>query len=556
MATGSKKGGGGQRKAGAQQRQITASWKKLLSRIPGYDPIATAQDQYFDAKKAQHVLDFFTTCLKHVKGELAGEPFLLMPWQQSILANMFGWLNPDGTRRYREVLLFVPRKQGKSFLAAGIVLYVLFCDGEFGSEIYGAAAEKEQATLIFQHVKGMILQEEEFLTRCKIYDAAKSVVIEATNSSYKVLASGAPAKHGFNSNLIIIDELHAQPNRELVDVLMTSTGSRRQPLVIHVTTSDFQRPSICNEKHDYARKVRDRIIDDASFLPIIYEAPIDADWTNEKVWAAANPCLGHSLSLDYMRRECQRALQTPSYQNTFKRLHLNMQTAQDVCWIDIAAWDACYDTKVHRDKLTSRVCFAGLDLATVSDLCALELYFPEEKAILSYFWIPEETADLRLERSRVPYPAWIQQGYITATEGNVTDYDIIRRDINRLCEHFHIKELAIDRWNSTQLQTQLLGDGIDVIPFGQGFSSMSAPTKELERLILSRELRHDGNPVLRWCMNNVMIETDAGGNIKPSKQKSSEKIDGCVALIMAIGRAIVQPDIPPSVYETRGLLRV
>lgn len=540
------------------ERLPTKAWQKLLTHIPGYDACVTAGNCTFDHVAAQDVLDFFPLCLKHVKGEKAGQAFDLLPWQKSILAHIYGWKKPDGTRRYREVFLFIPRKQGKTFLAAGIVLYTLFCDGEQGSEIYGAAADREQATLVFQHVKGMVLQEPEFSTRCKIYETVKSVVIEATSSSYKVISADANTKHGFNSNLIIIDELHAQPNRELVDVLMTSTGSRRQPLVIHVTTSDFERPSICNEKYDYACKVRDGIIDDPSFLPIIYEAPRDADWTSEKVWKAANPCLGHSLSLDYMRRECQRAIDTPSYQNTFRRLHLNQRTSQDVLWIDLAAWDACLDgASADPDELTSQICYAGLDLASVSDLCALTLYFPVTKAVLAFFWVPEETADLRLERARVPYPSWIQQGYITATEGNVTDYDVIRRDINLLTERFDIHELAIDRWNSTQLQIQLVGDGINVIPFGQGFSSISAPAKELERLVLNHELKHDGNPVLRWCISNVMIEEDAGGNIKPSKRKSTEKIDGVVALVMAIGRAIVQPDGHyESVYERRGLLTI
>lgn len=536
---------------------LSKKWKTLLQRIPGYDPVSTTGLCTFDSQSAQEVLDFFPTCLQFIEGSVAGQPFVLERWEQAILANIFGWRRPDGTRRYRESFIFVPRKNNKTPLMAGVVLYVLFCEKEEGLQIYSAAADKDQAALVYRHAKGMVLAESELSTRCKIYSAVKSIVIESTNSSYKVLSADSDTKHGFNSNLVIIDELHAQPNRNLTDILITGTASRKQPLVIYITTSDFERPSICNEKYDYACKVRDGIIEDQSFLPVIYEAPHDADWTSQKVWAIANPNLGKSVSLEYMRHECQRAIETPSYQNTFKRLHLNMRTQQDVCWLDMGSWDACYSHEVSPEELASQICYAGLDLASVSDLCALELYFPEQKAVLSFFWVPGETADLRLERARVPYPSWIDQGYITATEGDVTDYDVIRCDINLLAERFDIREVAIDRWNSTQLQIQLMGDGIEVVPFGQGFSSISAPAKELERLIRSKELKHDGNPVLRWCMNNVMIEEDAGGNIKPSKRKSTEKIDGCVALVMAIGRAIVQPEgREGSVYETRGLLRV
>ena len=536
--------------------ELAKKWQILLRTIPGYDSFVTAGSCVFDPRAAQEVLDFFPTCLKFIEGTVAGEPFRLERWEQAILANIYGWKKPDGTRRYREVFIFVARKNNKTPLMGGVVIYTLFCDKEEGLQIYSAAADKDQAALVYRHAKGMVLAEPELSTRCKIYSAVKSIVIESTNSSYKVLSADSETKHGFNSNLVIIDELHAQPNRELVDILITGTASRRQPLIIYTTTSDFERPSICNEKYDYACKVRDGIIADPAFLPVIYEAPRDADFTDRKIWAMANPNLGKSVTLEYMERECKRAIETPSYQNTFKRLHLNMRTNQDISWIDIATWDACYDPEVTPEELTSEICYGGLDLASVSDLCALELYFPESKAVLSYFWIPEESADRRLERARVPYPSWIEQGYITATDGDVTDYDVIRRDINLLIERFDIRELAIDRWNSTQLQIQLLGDGIDVVPFGQGFSSISAPAKELERLIRNKELRHDGNPVLRWCMNNVMIEEDAGGNIKPSKRKSTEKIDGCVALVMSIGRAIVALPRGQSVYETRGLLHV
>lgn len=455
--------------------------------------------------------------------------------------------------------------------AAGVLLYLLLDDDEPGMELYSAATDKEQASLIFQHAKGMVLQDAELNATLKIYEVAKSIVFEQRLSSYKVISHEAKSKHGYNSHGVVVDELHAQPDRELVDVLVTSTGARRQPLVMYTTTSDYARPSICNEKYEYASKVRDGILADATFLPVIYEAPSTWEgqmcdyltpeyYANEAIWRVANPNLGVSLSLEYMRQQCRVAQETPGFLNTFLRLHLNIRTQSDVAHYSMPQWDACQsldDPETFREKLRGRPCYAGLDLASTSDLCALVLLFPEDgNALLAYFWLPEDTAFIRERRNNVPYPAWVNQGYIKTTSGNVADYDQIREDILELGTQYQIKELAYDRWNATHLITQLTNEGIQAFGFGQGFASMSAPMKELDKYLAGQELRHDGNPVARWCMSNVMAEHDAADNIKPSKAKSSEKIDFCVALIMSIGRAIVREQEGPSIYETRGLIRV
>lgn len=548
-----------------KQKPISSQWANVIRGIPGYDPIGTAGSCVFDGGEAKRRLDFCKQYVTHVKGEMGGQPFVPEPWERSIIANIFGWKRLDGTRRYREVFLFTPRKNGKTFITSEIIASIFFQDDEHGMEIYSAAADREQASLVFAQVEGMILQNPELSSLCQIYKTARSVVRDNRASSYKVISADANTKHGFNSHCVVIDELHAQPNRELVDVLITSTGARRQPLILHVTTSDFERPSICNEKYDYACKVRDGIIVDPSFLPIIYEAPKawggeTCDYTNPTyyanpaIWKHANPNLGVSLSLEYMERECKRAQETPSYLNTFLRLHLNVKTAQDVAWLDMTQWDACYDPTLMAEELKGQPCWAGLDLASTSDLCALVLVFPEQgNAILPFFWLPYDTAVIRERRNRVPYPSWVRQGFIRTTDGNVTDYDVLRRDILELAERYDIQELAIDRWNSSQLQTQLAAQNIEIVPFGQGFASMSAPTKEAERLVLAKELRHNGNPVLRWNMANVMIETDAAANAKPSKKKSAEKIDGAVSLVMALGRAMVRPENTGSIYEQRGI---
>lgn len=521
----------------------------LLRQIPGYDPYATAGGCRFDDQAARRALDFFPRFLTHVKGALARQPFILEPWQQAIIANLFGWKRPDGTRRYREAFVFVPRKNGKSILIAGIVNLFLFTDNEPGAEVYSAAAEREQARLVFEMARGMIENSPELLKRASLYKY--SIVVGS--GSYKAISADAHTKHGFNTHLAVIDELHAQHDRELVDVLSTSTGARRQPLILHITTSDFERPgSICNEKHDYAGKVRDGIIHDNSFLPVIYEASRDDDWTLPETWAKANPNLGVSVSEEYLRRECEKAQETPAYENTFKRLHLNIRTEQDIRWLAMEKYDAC---DAELPELDGRQCYAGLDLANTKDVAALVLAFQVDEcyALLPRFWVPEESIAERSRRDRVPYDIWAKQGWITATPGNVIDYEYIRQTVNELGKRYQILEIAADRWNATQLIQQLAGDGFTIFPFGQGFKDMTAPTKQFDTLVTSGRLIHGANPVLRWMASNTSVEQDAAGNLKPSKKKSSEKIDGIVAAVMALGRAMVAvpPPVIPEGYEVR-----
>jgi phage terminase large subunit-like protein len=515
----------------------SVDWETVLRLIPGYDPFATAGECRFDEEAADQVVGFFSDCLVHVKGEWAGHKIVLAPWQQAVVGNLFGWKRPDGTRRFREALIFVPRKNGKTVLASGLALYAFFCDGEPGSEIYCAAADREQAKLLWDVSRRQILAEPTLAQACKLYQ--HSIVIDSMGSSFKAISADAHTKHGYNSHFVVVDELHAQPTSELVDVLLTSTGARRQPLIVYLTTSDFERPSVCNEKHEYASKVRDRVIDDPSFLPVIYEASRDDDWTDPDVWARVNPNLGVSLSREYLERECRRAKEQASYVNTFKRLHLNVKTEADVAWLSMEQWDAC-DGAVDLEALRGRPCFAGLDLASVSDLTAFVLLFPEDdNAVLPFFWVPRATALKRQDKAIQPcYMTWSQQGCMELTPGNVCDYDCVRAKINELGELYDIRGIAFDRWGATQLSTQLEGDGFDMVSFGQGYASLSAPSKETEKLVIGGQFHHGGHPVLRWNAANAMLETDAAGNIKPSKKKSTDKIDGIVALVMALGLAI------------------
>lgn len=532
----------------ASSKLPNKTWQKLLRQVPGYDPIASAGDCWFDASAAQTALDFFPECLKFIEGDRAGHPFDLEPWQQAIVANLFGWKRPDGTRRYRECFIEVPRKNGKTPFAAGILLECASCDGEPGAQLYSAAAEREQAALIFRHASEMIAREPELASRCRVYRTFKSIEFGG-GSFYRALSADAETKHGYNSHVVVVDELHAQPNRDLVDVLRTSTGTRKQPLIVYITTAGYDRHSICYEIYDYACRVRDGIVSDASFLPVIYEAAEGDDWTDPAIWRKANPNLGVSVSLDYLERECARAKETPVYENTFRRLHLNQWTEQDVRWLPMDKWDTCTGNIGHGD-LEGCECYGGLDLSSTTDTSAFVLYFPAEHACLRWTWIPGDNAHQRERRDRVPYVTWARQGLVELTPGNVIDYDYIRAKVGELGKVYRIKEIAFDRWNASQLVQQLMGDGFEMVEFGQGFASMSAPSKELEKLVLQGQLQHGGDPVLRWMASNAAAEIDAAGNVKPSKKKSTERIDGIVALVMAIGRAIVQPVQQRSAIES------
>ena len=513
---------------------------------------------WFDAAAAELACDFFPTYLVHVKGELAGKPLALDEWQKErIIRPMFGWKRQDGTRRYRTVYIEIPRKNGKTTLLAGIALILLLVDREPGAEVYSAAADRDQAAIAFNVASQMVEAHPALAERCEVLK--KVITSHGGANVYRVLSADVKTKHGFNGHGVLVDELHAQPNRDLWDVLTTSTGARRQPLTVAITTAGYDRHSICWEQHEYACKVRDGIIEDDSFLPIIFAADPDDDYTDPKVWAKANPGLGTSIREEYLAAECKKAQETPAYQNTFRRLHLNQWTEQATRWIDMTTWDEGAKP-VPEFALRGRTCYAGLDLSSTTDITALALLFPpgddgDPWELLLRFWMPEANIAKRARQDRVPYDQWVREGHIKATPGNIIDYDFIRAQVTELVEQFQIAEIAIDRWNSSQITTQLMADGMTLVPYGQGFKDMAQPTKDFEALVVGRRLLHGGNPVLRWMASNVAVLQDPAGNLKPDKGKSSERIDGIVAAIMALGRATVG-DRGTSVYETGGISSV
>lgn len=488
--------------------------------------------------------------LTHTKGPFAQQPFDLRPWQVKILKQLFK-TRRDGLRQYRTCLLMLPRKNGKTELAAALAIYFLLFDGEIGGEVYSAAADKDQAALVFNVAAQMIRNDPELEATVEIIDSQKRIVHRSSGSFYRAISAEAYSKHGFNASVVIYDEIHAAQSRELWDVLSTSQGARAQPMMIAITTAGYDRHSILWELYSHAKKVAEHPALDPTFLPILYEAPIDADWTDEKVWKKANPALGDFRSLEEMRTAAARAAEIPAQENNFRRLYLNQWTEQAARWISMPAWDACCVASRRMD-LRGRRCFVGMDLSSTKDLTALVAVFPDEDGfdVLAEFFVPADNIKERATRDRVPYDQWKREGVLTATPGNVVDYEAVRQTLKDWAAEFQIRTIAFDPWNATDLVTRLQEqDGFTCVPMRQGFASLSAPTKALEKAILSKALRHDGHPVLRWNISNVSVEPDPAGNVKISKKVSTERIDGVAALVMAVDQMERNSGVKPPEFK-------
>ncbi len=531
-----------------------------MRKLENYTPTKfMAETSHYDASKADFAVNFIQN-LRHTKGRWAGKPFELIDWQEQIIRDLFGIIKPNGYRQFNTAYIEIPKKCGKSELAAAVANYLSFGDDEMGAEIYGCAADRQQASIVFNVAADMIRMCSFLYQNSKILDASKRIMVPETSSFYQVLSAEAPTKHGFNVHGVIFDELHAQPNRNLFDVMTKGSGdARTQPLYFLITTAGNDTNSICYEIHQKALDILEGRKVDPTFYPVIYGAAESEDWTSPKVWAKANPSLGITIDIEKVKAACESAKQNPAEENSFRQLRLNQWVKQESRWLSVRKWDEC---KVDFDEadLEGRICYGGLDLSSTTDLTAFVLTFPpidddDKYFVLPYFWVPEETIDLRSRRDHVPYDTWARRGLLNVTAGNVVDYAAIEQFIAELAERYRIAEISFDRWNATYLTQRLEGEyDFTMVQFGQGFSSMSAPTKELERLILERKLAHNGNEILRWNVDNLVVETDAAGNIKPSKRKATEKIDGVVALIMSLSRATINSAGQSSVYDSRGLL--
>jgi len=478
---------------------------------------------------------FFERGLVHVKGEWAGRPFLLQPWQANdIIKPLFGWKRvADGLRKYRTVYCEIPKKNGKSSLAAGVALFLLFADDEPGAEIYSAAADRDQAGIVFRLAKQMVeaspvLRDIAIIRRNFIRPKGKG-------SIYKVVSADAFRAHGPNLHGIIFDELHTQRRRDLWDTLTAGVASRRQPVTFAITTAGDNEESICWEQHEYSRQVKEGVIDDPEHLSIIYSAKKKDNWKNEKVWAKCNPGYGDQVKVDYLRSAARKAEASPEYENTFRRLHLNQWTKQSVRWLKMSDWKQC-QKKYNITKFYGQTVIAALDLSIKRDLTALVLaMIDDEKAWLwPIIYIPADDIKEHERQDRAPYRKWVKQGYLKAIPGRVIDQRVIRQEVKDLAEHMTIKEIPYDPYNADQL-TMTLGeeDGFTMVEFRQGTLTMSPACKSFLTKIKICSILHPGNPVLNWMADNISVRTDAKGNILPDKRRSGGKIDGIVASIMA-----------------------
>ena len=478
-----------------------------MRKLKKYTPTKfMAKGSYYDKAAADYAVSFIEQ-LRHTKGEFYNQPFELIDWQERIIRDIFGTIRADGYRQFNTAYIEISKKSGKSELAAAVALYMLCADGEQRAEVYGCAADRDQASLVFDVSCDMVRLCPALRKRCDIRPSRKTIHFTPTNSTYKALSADVAGKSGVNVSALIFDELWVQKDRKFFDMMTKGTSdARKNPLHFIITTAGNDTHSICYELHQKAMDIISGRKVDPTFYPCIYGAAENEDWTDPKVWKKANPSLGITIGMDKVQAACNSAMQNPGEENAFRQLRLNQWVKQAVRWMPMEKWDKC-------------------------------------------------AFDLRVKRDHVPYDIWERQGFLETTEGNVVHYGYIEKFIERLGERFNIREIAFDRWGAVQMVQNLEGMGFTVVPFGQGFKDMSPPTKELMKLTLEQRIAHGGHPVLRWMMDNIFIRTDPAGNIKADKEKSTEKIDGAIATIMALDRAVRCGNVnTESVYDSRGIL--
>lgn len=555
----------------ARSTPFTApQWRRLLMSTPGhihgeqvdcYDPFALAgPGDWFDCRAGLRPIEFCARVLRHVKGARAGEPFEIERWQQCVLGNLFGWRRRDGTRRFRVLFLYVPKKNGKTTLAAAIALYALVADGEPGAEIYSAAASRDQAAIVFEHVAGMIAQSPGLKNALRVYGAKggsqqRRVAYPATMSYYSCLAADANTADGTLPHASIIDELHRHRSRDLADILHKSSGGRRQPITVYLTTADYDRQSACNEQLAYARMVLANGGDpmkpgfDRAYLPIVYEPTASEceDWTAPEVAARVNPNLGVTQPPDVLADEVRRSLDSPTMQTSYKRFRLNIVTGAADAWMNMERWDAC--AKDELDLPDRQPVYVGIDLSSAQDTTAVaEVYVlgggddeAERIAVRCHFWIPEANIAEKSRIDHVPWELWAEQRHVTLCAGTYVDYQLLFDRLIQLSRSNRVVQVGYDPWSAHQLAAQLEDRGVKTLKVSQTAAFLSEPMKLLENMVLSGRLQHQSNPVLRWQMGNVSAFTDSSGNIKPNKRHSAGRIDGPCAIINALSRAATNP---------------
>ena len=522
-------------------------------------------EYWFDEAAADKAAAFFPKHLRLTSGEWAGSPFVLEEWEEhDIVRPMFGWKRADGTRRYRRVFVWVARKNGKTELAAGIAILMLLGDAEPAGQVFSIASEKDQASIVFNKASNMAVRSA---TLAPALECLKeSIYCPTLNASFRPLSGKPQGKHGLDMSGLIGDEIHEWKGGDLYTFVHDSSSARRQPLEFLISTAGT-KGSHGEEVWKECQAILEGEIEDPETLVVVYAADPDDDWTRPETWAKANPNLNVTVKLDQLKADCRRAQQLPRLENDFKRYRLNIWTDQAVTWLPMDAvddegrrfgWDHCAGPVGWRElekQLLHKTCFGGLDLSSTTDLSALVWWFPVQEGLavpvmIARFFKPQDLLRQHEKRDKLPYRRWAEQGALSATPGNVIDYAFIQAQIHRDAERFRIAYvgdsrlepgqggIAIDRWNATQTALELQQEGLPVVLFGQGFASMSAPSKELERLVIGNAFHHGDHPVLRAHAKSVAVLTDPAGNIKPAKDKSAGRIDGIIGGVMALGIAV------------------
>lgn len=516
---------------------------------------------WYSKRKADHVVMFFNQFLHHSKGEWAGKPFGLLEWQEwDFIRPLFGWMRADGTRRFRRAYVEVPKKNGKSTLCAGIALYLMIGDGEPGAEVYSAAADKDQASIVYHEAANMVEASPSLKDRIRTVDSKKTLSDEKSKSVYRALSADVPTKEGLNIHGLIFDELHAQKERLLWDTLKYGGAARRQPLFVSITTAGSDRTTICYEQHKYARNVLKGTVLDTSFFALVYGArmkdnwsEVEDDWEDPEIWAKANPSYGITIKADQFKADYLESVENQGSENSFRRYRLNQWTQQEKRWLSMTQWRAC--KKVAPKLADKQIPFIGaLDLASTQDIAAyVQLFYTEGFYFKCHFFIPEDRLKARVKKDKVPYDLWARQKWLTPTRGNTIDEEHIIEVVLKSGEQHQCEEIGYDPWNAPHIVTRLQDEGVKLEPVRQGFVTLNYPSKEIEKRIIKGALNHGGNPVLEWMASNVAVETDAHENIKPSKRRSGEKIDGIVAMVMATQRYLVLHAPVKSKYEKEGI---
>lgn len=497
----------------------------------------------------------FIESLKLAGGEFEGRPFRLQPWQAFMTGNLFGWLLPDGRRRFRDAYCEIAKGSGKTPWAAAVGLYMLVADGEPRAEVYALGPKRDQASIAFRDVVAMVDQSPALLARLKKSGAEGNVwaLSDLETGSFFRTMSSEDRLSGLRPHCVLIDEVHEHRTDHVIDKMRANVKGRRQPLVLEITNSGVGRETICGRHHEYSKAILEDVVKDDGWFAFVCGLDEGDEWTDERVWPKANPGIAIHPGYDYVRRQVQAAKGMPPQESLVRRLNMCQWVEEAGRAISLDDWRKG-DEPIDPQTLRGRVCYGGLDLARVNDLSAFVLLFPPESEgerwkVLSWFWVPQDDIGVRVRRDRVPYDSWSRNGFLTATPGNTTDFTFIAKTIVELAGLYSIREIGFDRTFAGEIVQELMAEGLTMVQFGQGFLSMAAPTAELLRLVLAGELQHGDQPVMTWCAANLVVATDPAGSLKPDKERSPEKIDGISALCNALGLAMRHPIEPePSIH--------